>query len=255
MNVGLRPRLFLRSLLLQAGFGDERRQGLGFSWIIDPALRAAYRSDAAGLRAARLRHLEAFNTQPCAAGLIVGACAALEGRAAAGDAGAEERARAFKNSIGAALAGSADALFWGALRPLAAATAVFVGIVLYRARAASPLLIAAAAGLLVFNAPALTARWLGVARGLAAGDAAALEACSLPAQAWIRAARATALALALAAGAAALALPEVRAHAALAAAALAFGAAFSRAAGGPLKLVAAAGLLGTAASLVLGWAL
>lgn len=247
-------RLFLRSLLLQAGFGDERRQGLGFSWTIDPALRAAYRENADGLRAARLRHLEAFNTQPCAAGLIVGACAALEGRAAAGDAGAGERARAFKNSIGAALAGSADALFWGALRPLAAAAAALIGVVLYRENAASPFLAGAAAGLLVFNVPALTARWLGVARGLAAGDAAALEACSLPAQTWISVARWTALALTLAACAAALELPELRAHAALAAAALAFGAAFSRAAGGPLKLVAAAGVLGAAASIALGWA-
>lgn len=254
MSVDLRPRLFLRSLFLQAGFGDERRQGLGFSWVIDPALRAAYRGDATGLRAARLRHLEAFNTQPCAAGLIVGACAALEGRAAAGDAGAGERARAFKSSIGAALAGSADALFWGALRPLSAATAALIAVVLYRADAASPLFLGAAAGLLVFNVPALTARWLGVGRGLAAADAAALEACSLPAQAWIRAARWTALALALAACAAALELPELRAHAALAAAAIAAGAALSRAAGGPLKLVAAAGVLGAAASLARGWA-
>ncbi|NNN04514.1 MAG: hypothetical protein HKL90_01300 [Elusimicrobia bacterium] len=254
MNEGLRPRLFMRSLLLQAGFGDERRQGLGFSWTIDPALRAAYRGDADGLRAARRRHLESFNTQPCAAGLIVGACAALEARAAAGDAGAAERARAFKSSIGAALAGSADALFWGALRPLAAATAALVAVLGYRAGAASPFMIGAASGLLVFNAPALTARWLGVGRGLAVADAAALEACSLPAQSWIRVARWTALALALVACALALELPELRAHAALAAAALAFGAAFSRAAGGPLRLVAAAGILGAAASLALGWA-
>ena len=101
MILPLRWSLFLRLPLLQAGFGDERRQGLGFAWAIDPALREAYALDAAGLSAARGRALAPFNCQPCAAGVPLGVAAALEARASAGDAGAIARSSALKSALGA----------------------------------------------------------------------------------------------------------------------------------------------------------
>jgi mannose/fructose/N-acetylgalactosamine-specific phosphotransferase system component IID len=249
----LRVRVFLRSLLLQSGFSDERRQGLGFAWTLDPALRAAHRGDAEGLRSARLRQLGAFNTQPCAAGLVVGACAALEARAAEGDAGAPARAERFKSAVAASLAGSADAFFWGALRPLAAAAAA-AAAALGAGRTRAPLLLAAALGLAAFNVPALAARWLGLVRGWDDPDAAVLAAAALPARRAIRAARLSAAALILVATVAALKSPLLaNVPAVFAAGAFALGAAASRTAIGPLRLVAAAGLLGAAAWAAVGW--
>ncbi|HXS99497.1 MAG TPA: PTS system mannose/fructose/sorbose family transporter subunit IID [Elusimicrobiota bacterium] len=251
----LRPRLFLRSLLLQAGFCDERRQGLGFAWAIDPALQAAYAGDAAGLRAARLRHLAPFNAQPYAAALPLGVAAALEARAAGGDAAAAARGGALKSSLGAALSGAADAFFWGSLRPLAAASALLGGIVAYRLDSPRPFVCGAVVGLALFNAPALWTRWAGLGLGLREGEGAALSACALPAQKWIRAARVAALAAVVAAAAAALALPRELLGMPRAIAALAFaaGACLGKWTGGPLRLVAAAGVAGAAAA-AWGWA-
>jgi mannose/fructose/N-acetylgalactosamine-specific phosphotransferase system component IID len=250
---GRRASLFLRSFLLQAGFSDERRQGLGFAWILDPALAAAYGANAQGLREARARQLAAFNTQPIAAGLVVGACAGLETRAAAGEAGATARAEAYKGAISASLAGAADAFFWGALRPFAAAAAGFLAVFGVLRGTKSPFLFAVAAGLLAFNGPALAARLIGVDLGLTDPDAAVLRVAALPVQRWIRALRLAAAALIFAAGAALLGYPFLSMPAALAAGAFALGAGASRAAGGPLRLVAAAGLLGAAASAAVGW--
>jgi PTS system mannose-specific IID component len=249
----LAPRLFARSLLLQAGFGDERRQGLGFAFAIDPALRAAYSGDAAGLTAARLRHLAPFNAQPYAAALPLGAAAAIEMRAAGGEPALAARAVALKASLGAALSGCADAFFWGALRPLAGAAAIAVAAACYRLRLVHPCLTGAVAGLLIFNVPALAARRLGLRAGLAEGEGAALTAAGLPVQDWIRRARRAAVAAIVLAAWISLSLPNAPLRP-YAAAAFAAGAALSRFTGGPLKLLAAAFAFGAAASLA-GWTL
>jgi PTS system mannose-specific IID component len=253
----LQSRLFLRSLLLQAGFCDERRQGLGFAWAIDPALEAAYASDAAGLQAARLRHLAPFNAQPYAAALPLGVAAALEARAAGGDAAAAARGVTLKNSLGASLSGAADAFFWGSLRPLAAASAILGGIAAMHLDSPRPFVCGAVLGVALFNVPALWTRWAGLGLGLREGDAAAVSACALPAQRWIRAARFAAIAAVLAAAAAGLSfdretLGMPRAFAALAFAA---GAGLGRFTGGPLRLAAAAAILGSLAAAGWGWAL
>ncbi len=248
----LRVRLFVRSFLLQAGFSDERRQGLGFAWAIDPALKRAYAGDAAGLAAARARALASFNAQPYAAGLPLGAAAALEGRAAAGETALAARAGALKAALGAALAGSADAFFWGALRPLAGAVAVAAAVAGVRLGMSQPFLWSAALGLAVFNAPALRARWAGVDLGLRDGEAAAAAVARLPVQDWILAARRAAAAAALAAPLAAGVSPSSSAPRGLAATAFAAGAGLTRHTNGPLRLIAAAGLLGAAASAA-GW--
>ena len=252
-RAGLARTLFARSVFLQAGFGDERRQGLGFAWAIDPALRLAYAGDAAGLTAARLRHLAPFNAQPYAAALPLGAVAALELRAGAGEPALAQRGVALKASVGAALSGCADAFFWGALRPLAGVAAVGVGVVFWRLRLAHPCQAGVAAGLLIFNIPALAARALGVSAGLREGEAAALSAARLPAQKWIRVARRAAVAMIVLTAWLALGLPEIPARV-LAAGAFAAGAGLSRFAGGPMRLAAAAFAAGAAASLA-GWTL
>lgn len=250
-GIPLRLRMLARSLLLQAGFGDERRQALGFAWALDPALADAYARDAAGLAAARARHLAPFNAQPFAASLPLGAAAALEARAAGGDAAAAARAVELKAALGSALSGAADAFFWGSLRPLAAAAAVLGAACAWRLGFRRPLACGAGLGLLIFNVPSLWARWAGLGAGLEQGEAAALTACSLPAQSWIRAARRAAVVLIFAAVWAVLALPfEIPRLPA--AAAFAAGAALGRFTAGPLRLIAAAGLLGALAATA-GW--
>lgn len=245
--------LFARSLLLQAGFGDERRQALGFAWSVDPALRRAYAADAPGLARARERHLAPFNAQPHAAALILGLTAALEGRAAAGDQAAAARAVSMKASCGAALSAAADAFFWGALRPLAAALAILTAAAFWRLGLPHPCAAGAAAGLLAFNVPALAARALGIRRGLAEGEAAAATAACLPAQYWIRSTRRAAAAAIVLTAWLALGLPLLTPPVRLAAAAaFAAGAGLSRLAGGPLRLLAAAFAFGAIASAA-GW--
>lgn len=251
MSAGTKTALFLRSFLLQAGFSDERRQGLGFAWAIDPALRAAYAGDAAGLSAARARHLAVFNTQPYAVGLPLGVAAALEARAAAGGAGLAGRAVTLKNALGAALAGAADAFFWGALRPLAAALAVFLAALGWRLGARHPLAWALGAALVLFNAVALAARWIGLSRGLRDGESAAVAAAGLPVQPWISRGRRAAVVLIFAAAWVGLGQPFGLPRA-WAAAAFAAGAALSGVAGSPLKLVAVAAAAGVLASAA-GW--
>lgn len=240
------PRVatFLRSFFLQAGFSDERRQALGFAWAIDPALRAGCAGDHVALIAARARHLASFNTNPCAAGLILGTTAALESRSLAA------RASALKSAAGASLAGAADAFFWGSLRPLAAALAVCAAAALWRLGIAHPLFWGVTAGLAVFNVPALAVRWIGLSRGLAEADAALVAAAALPVQVWVRRVRLAAIVLLVAAAA----LTVSAGLAALVPAAVAFaaGAFFSRLAGGPLRLAAGAGLLGAVAAAG-GW--
>ena len=252
MNI-LRARMFLRSLLLQAGFGDERRQALGFAWALDPALSEAYRRDPRALCAARMRHLAPFNTNPYAVGIILGTTAALEARAAVGDPALSARAAVLKSAAGASLAGAADAFFWGSLRPLAAALAVFVSTAFWRLRLPHPLAWGTAAGLISFNAAALASRWTGLARGLAQGEAALVVAAGLPVREWTRLARLATVGLLTAAAALAVstgaASPPV-----FAACAFAAGAGLSRHAGGVLRLLVGVGILGAVAAAA-GWTL
>lgn len=243
-------RMFLRSFLLQSGFSDEGRQTLGFAWALDPALRAAYGSDAPGLAAARARHLGPFNTNPCAAGIILGTTAALESRAA-GTPSLAERVLALKSAAGASLAGAADALFWGSLRPLAASLAVFTAAVFHHLRLPHSLFWGAFAGLAVFNVPALAARWVGLSKGLAEADASLLSVARFPVQTWIRRGRLAAIFLLIAASALVGSSGSV-ASPLFAACAFAAGVILSRVVGGPLRLVAASGLLGVAAAAG-GW--
>ena len=239
----MRLRLFLRSFLLQAGYGDERRQALGFAWAVDPALRRAHRG-AQALRDARKRQLACVNTQPVAAGLVLGTTAALEARGQLG------REAALKQALCCSLAAAGDSFFWGALRPLAAATAWLVGLLAVRLEPAA-WLAGPAAGLLAFNGPALAIRWRGLSVGLEKGEAAALEAAALEARAWTRRVRRGAAPLL--AACCALALADTPKPAAwLLAGAFAAGALLSARAGGALRLTAAAGVAGALASAA-GW--
>ena len=248
-----RALVFARSLFLQAGFGDERRQALGFAWALDPVLSEAYANDSRGLAEARTRHFGSFNTNPYAAGLILGVTASLERRIAAGEESLRGRVSVLKSSAGASLAGAADAFFWGALRPLAAASAVLIATTLFILRQPHPFFWGSVVGLAIFNIPALVARWKGLSRGLAEGEGALAAAALLPVQKWIYLTRVAAGGVMIAAAALASS-SGVIVHPLWSAGAFLAGVVFSAHAGGPLKLVAGAGLVGAAAAAG-GWRL
>jgi PTS system mannose-specific IID component len=178
----LKVRLFARSLLLQSCWSYERMQGLGFAFNIEPFV---------GAEAARKRHLEFFNTQPFVEPLVLGMACAMEEEAArapeAERAARYARLRALKAGAASSLAGLADSLFWGSLRPACAGLAWLAGLVV--ARTLGPMHGAAAAVLvylIAYNVPALWTRWKGLQLGYAWGERIAIELRSLRPQALIR---------------------------------------------------------------------
>lgn len=185
MTAGEKTSFFLRSLLLQAAFGPERMQGLGFAWAVDPWLVKVWGHDAAALAQARQRHLAYFNTSPYSVGFVLGLTARLEEDAA--NAPAAERpvklARLLqlKAMTSTGLAGAADAFFWGALRPALAFFAVLLGLLLYRFGAGAWATLPALVYALGWNAPALSTRWKGLGKGYAGGESGVIEVCKMPA--------------------------------------------------------------------------
>lgn len=165
--------IFVRSLFLQACFNGEGMQNLGFLLGLEPLLRRAY-GDGPAYREAALRHLGFFNTQPYAAGLILGAVGALEERRAGLPEGdrpaAGERIGRLKAALGSSMAAMGDSFFWGALRPATAAWSLLVGLALWTARVPYALAWGGLAGLVVYNAPALWLRWAGPRIGYERGE-------------------------------------------------------------------------------------
>jgi mannose PTS system EIID component len=125
-NIGVRDlfNVFRRSFLIQASWSFDRMQTLGFAYAIEPALRKLYpvRSEYED----RLRvHLEYFNTQPYFASFILGAAVRLEQDLATGRNPAAD-VSGLKSALTAPLGALGDSFFWGALKPMAALTAVAV---------------------------------------------------------------------------------------------------------------------------------
>ena len=122
----IRIHVWLRLLFLQSSWNYQRMQGLGFLFALLPGLQRLCPPEE--LAKACLRHAGYFNTHPYLAPLVVGAVLKLEEeRAAQGD----DRSidiNDFKEIVAAPYAAIGDALFWGGLRPLVAAVALFFAI-------------------------------------------------------------------------------------------------------------------------------
>lgn len=72
-------KVFLRNLFgLQWGWNYEKMQGLGYAYVIMPALRRIYGNDKEKMTKALTTHLGFFNTTPAMSHLIIGADMALE---------------------------------------------------------------------------------------------------------------------------------------------------------------------------------
>jgi PTS system mannose-specific IID component len=197
---GVRLRLFLRLMLLQATWSFERMQGLGFAFALEPWLERIY-PDLAERRAALERHSEYFNTQPYAASLVLGCVCAMEESAAAlpaaQRAAAYERLRAVKRTMGSGFGGLGDSFFWSALRPAAAAAALVAGLTAARAGWAHAGLATAAVYLAAYNIPAVWLRWRGLALGYAWREQLPVKLKTFEIQAWVRRVRLAGTVLAL----------------------------------------------------------
>ena len=183
-------RIAARLLLLQARWDPARMQATGLAFALEPWLSVCWAREPEALRAARLRHLEFFNTHPIAAWLLTGIICRHEAAAAAAQ-GAERQAliakiRGLKTGMGSSLAGLYDSFFWGGLRPASALAGLLAAQTAYWAGGRHPLAAAATVALIVYNGPALAARWVGLTRGFSHGERAVADLARLPVQSWIQ---------------------------------------------------------------------
>lgn len=114
-----------RSFLHQASWNFERLQNLGFCYQLLPGLRRLY----GGTPPAEVltRFIGYFNTHPFLAPWVAGATLRLEERRLAGETLTVD-ADGFQSMVMAPYAAIGDALFWGALRPLAAVVGLFLAV-------------------------------------------------------------------------------------------------------------------------------
>lgn len=169
-------RLFFSSFLLQGLWNYARQQNLGMLFIMQPQLRRLYKDNPAALRAALVRNLEAFNTNPAMVGYSVGAMSAQEeliAKTPAQEKAIEEREfRIIRLSVANTAASIGDRLFWGALKPLALIVAVVtlqggaVQVMQPRPEISLDMAFVAAlavcGALLLYNVPTMLARWRGL---------------------------------------------------------------------------------------------
>jgi len=115
----------MRSILQQGSWNFERMQNLGFIYQLLPGLRRLYGPNPPA--EVLQRHTEYFNTHPYMASWIAGTVLRLEEKQLAGEPLPMD-ATTFRNMVMAPYAAMGDALFWGALRPLAAVVALLLAI-------------------------------------------------------------------------------------------------------------------------------
>lgn len=183
-------KMFLRSFFLQAGWNYERFQNLGFAYALQPALERAC-ADKEKLKAALLRHLQIFNTQPYMASFVLGNVARMEERAAA-EGGDLKHLPGVKQALASSFASIGDRIFWGRLKPMTVQVCLLVWAAcgfygwLFTGLAASPsagvLLAGPLAGVAAYGVFSVYIRWTGLKAGYACGGSAncALDAANWP---------------------------------------------------------------------------
>jgi len=117
--------MFGRLMLLQAVWNYERMQGIGFAHALSPAVRKLAKDDAEAARSL-VPQAGYFNTHPVMAAVAVGVVADQLERRARGETALDDAGiLRVKQALGSSLAAIGDPLFWNAVRPLLALTAVY----------------------------------------------------------------------------------------------------------------------------------
>jgi len=151
--------MFIRSNLHQGSWNYERMQALGYCFAMVPVIKRLYTGDER--KQALKRHLEFFNTQPFVTAPILGVTAAMEEQKANGADIDDGAINGLKIGLMGPLAGVGDPIFWGTLRPVAAALGASIALT---GSILGPILF-----FVIFNAVRLAIRWFGVSYGYSKG--------------------------------------------------------------------------------------
>lgn len=151
--------VFIRSNFHNGSFNFERMQGLGYCFMMMPVIKRLYSGEERNQ--ALKRHLEFFNTHMYAAAPILGVTAAMEEKRANGADIDDKAINGIKIGLMGPFAGVGDPLFWGTLRPVAAALGASVALT---GSIVGPLLF-----FLLFNIVRLAVRYYGVSYGYSKG--------------------------------------------------------------------------------------
>lgn len=119
-------KVFVRNLFgLQWGWNYEKMQGLGYAWVIMPALKRIYKDDPKGMQEALKLQLGYFNTTPAMSHLIIGADMALEEELGTE---AEEAVAGLKTGLMGPFAGVGDTLFIAIYRAIVFSIAAYMAM-------------------------------------------------------------------------------------------------------------------------------
>lgn len=119
-------KVYLRNLFgLQWGWNYEKMQGLGYAWVIMPALKRIYKNNPEGMKKALKMQLGYFNTAQAMSHLIIGADMAIE--ESLGEK-SEEAISSLKTGLMGPFAGVGDTLFIAIYRAIVFSIASYIAI-------------------------------------------------------------------------------------------------------------------------------
>ena len=119
-------KVYVRNLFgLQFGWNYEKMQGLGYAFVIMPALKRLYGDDPEKMKKALKMQTSYFNTTPATSHLIVGADMALEEEIGIES---EEAVMAMKTGLMGPLAGVGDTLFIAIYRAIVFSIAAYIAL-------------------------------------------------------------------------------------------------------------------------------
>ena len=119
-------KVFVRNLFaLQWGWNYEKMQGLGYCYVILPALKKLYKNNPEKMKKALNTHLGFFNTTPAMSNLIIGADMALEEEIGIED---EMAITGLKTGLMGPFAGVGDTVFIAIYRAIVFSIAAYLAL-------------------------------------------------------------------------------------------------------------------------------
>lgn len=117
-------KVYVRNLFgYQWGWNYEKMQGLGYAWVMMPALKRLYSEDPVAMKKALKTHLGFMNTTPAMSHLIVGADMALEEEVGIED---ETAITGLKTGLMGPFAGVGDTIFIAIYRAIVFSIAAYM---------------------------------------------------------------------------------------------------------------------------------
>ena len=119
-------KVYFRNIFgLQWGWNYEKMQGLGYSWVMMPAIRKIYKDDPEGMKKAVKMHLGYFNTAQAMSNLIIGADMAIEEEFGKDS---EDAVVSLKTGLMGPFAGVGDTLFLAIYRAIVFSIAAYTAL-------------------------------------------------------------------------------------------------------------------------------